>query len=265
MIGAIVGDYVGSAYEFNNTHDYDFEIITLESSITDDSIMTIAVMDAVLQDKPYGDRLWYWGNKYPNPKGAYGGSFAAWLRNKNPQPYNSFGNGSAMRVSAIGWAFDTLGKTLQEAQKSAECTHNHPEGIKGAQAVASAIYHVRNGKSKERLKQYIEKEFGYNLSRKLSDIRPNYRFNESCMQTVPEAIICYLESSGFEDAICLAVSLGGDSDTIACITGSIAEADPACAMPAQVMDAAFSTMPAELQKIVKQFYSKFNLYSYGRF
>jgi ADP-ribosylglycohydrolase len=265
MIGAIVGDYAGSIYEFNNTNDYDFPMITSSSSITDDSIMTIAIMDAILQGKAYGERLRYWGNKYPNPKGGYGGSFAGWLRSDTPKPYNSFGNGSAMRVSPVGWAFPTLKETLLEAQKSAECTHNHKEGIKGAMAVAAAIYQLRNGRSKEFLKQFTEKGFGYNLSRKLSDIRPTYRFNETCQGTVPEAIICYLESCGFEDAIRLAVSLGGDSDTLACITGSIAEADHTCGIPAQVMEAAFSTMPVELQNIVEQFYSKFKLYSHGRF
>jgi ADP-ribosylglycohydrolase len=265
MIGAIAGDYAGSSYEFRNTHNYDFPMVTPDGSITDDSIMTVAVMEAILLGKPYGERLRYWGNKYPNPKGGYGASFAAWLRSDNPKPYRSFGNGSAMRVSPVGWAFETLEETLREAQKSAQCTHNHPEGIKGAMAVASAIYHVRSGKSKEYLKQYVEKVFAYDLSRKLSDIRPAYGFNETCQRTVPEAIACYLESSGFEDAVRLAVSLGGDSDTLACIAGSIAEADPAYQIPQQVVDAAFSTMPAELQHVVEQFYSKFNLYSYGRF
>jgi ADP-ribosylglycohydrolase len=264
MIGAIVGDYVGSAYEFNRTHDYSFPLMTLESSITDDSIMTIAVMDAILQGKPYGERLHYWGNKYPNPKGGYGGSFAVWLRSDNPQPYYSFGNGAAMRVSPIGWAFEDADEMLREAQKSAQCTHNHPEGVKGAMAVAAAIYHVRNGKDKKFLKQYVEKEFGYDLSRKVADIRSTYDFNETCQGTVPEAIICYLESSGFEDAIRLAVSLGGDADTLACITGAIAEAEHTCGMPVQVVEAAFATMPVELQNIVKQFYSKYNLYSYGQ-
>ncbi|MDR3365956.1 MAG: ADP-ribosylglycohydrolase family protein [Prevotellaceae bacterium] len=264
MIGAIVGDYAGSAYEFHSTHDYCFPIITPDSGITDDSIMTVAIMDAILQGKPYGERLRYWGNKYPTPKGGYGGSFAAWLRSEKPQPYNSFGNGSAMRVSPIGWVFEMLKETLREAQKSAQCTHNHSDGIKGAMATAAAIYYVRNGKSKEFLRQYVEKEFGYNLSRTLSDIRPSYGFNESCQGTVPEAIICYLESSGFEDAIRLAVSLGGDSDTLACITGAIAEAGYADGISAQLVEAAFSTMPEELKNIVEQFYSKFNLYSYGK-
>jgi ADP-ribosylglycohydrolase len=179
--------------------------------------------------------------------------FAKWLQSEHPKPCNSYGNGSAMRVSPVGWVFLSLKETLSEAQKSAECTRNHPEGIKGAMAVTSAIYHVHNGKSREFLKQYIEKEFSYDLSRQLSDIRPAYGFNESCQRTVPEAIICYLECPGYEDAIRLAVSLGGD--TLACIAGAIAEADSACIIPAQVMEAAFSTMPAELQNIVEHFYS----------
>jgi ADP-ribosylglycohydrolase len=265
MLGAIIGDYVGSAYEFSNTHDYAFPMITGESSITDDSIMAIAAMDAILQGKPYGERFRYWGNRYPHPKGGYGASFAAWLRSDNPQPYYSFGNGAAMRVSPVGWAFPTLEETLREAQKSAACTHSHPEGIKGAQAVAAAIFLTRSGHNKSSVKRYVEKEFGYNLSRRLSDIRPAYGFNETCQGTVPEAITCYMESSDFEDAIRLAVSLGGDSDTLACITGAIAEADHACRIPVQVMEAAFSTVPAELRVIVEQFYAAFKIYSYGKF
>ncbi|MDH6308106.1 ADP-ribosyl-[dinitrogen reductase] hydrolase [Dysgonomonas sp. PFB1-18] len=260
MLGAIIGDYVGSAYEFDNTNNYSFDLITPESEITDDSILTLAIADAILQGKPYAERLHYWGNKYPNPMGSYGGSFGSWLRSDNPQPYNSWGNGSAMRVSPIGWAFDTLEEVQREAQRSAQCTHNHPEGIKGAMAVASAIFLTRNGESKEYLKHYIEKNFDYNLSRKLAQIRPTYQFYENCMQTVPEAIICYLESNSFEDAIRLAVSLGGDSDTIACITGSIAEATPDCGIPMEVMSAALSTVPSDLKAVFDSFYSKYRLH-----
>jgi ADP-ribosylglycohydrolase len=259
MIGAIIGDYVGSAYEFANTKDYNFPLITPDSDITDDSIMTIAIADAILQGKPYAELMRYWGNKYPNPKGSYGGNFGTWLRNFDTQPYYSFGNGSAMRVSPIGWAFDTLEETQREAQRSAQCTHNHPEGIKGAMAVASAIFLVRNGESKEYLKKYIEKEFYYNLNHKLADIRPSYKFYESCMQTVPEAITCYLESTGFEDAIRLAVSLGGDSDTLACIAGSIAEAEVSCAIPIPLMEAAINTLPDEIKYIIGKFYTKYRL------
>lgn len=259
MIGAIIGDYVGSAYEFHNTKDYSFEMITTQSDITDDSIMSIAIADAILQSKPYAERMRYWGNKYPNPKGAYGGSFSAWLHSSNPQPYNSWGNGAAMRVSPIGWAFSGLEQVLLQAKLSAECTHNHEEGIKGAQATATAIYLTRNGETKQWIKKYIESKFGYNLSFKIADIKESYKFDESCQGTVPPAIVCYLESTSFEDAIRLAVSLGGDSDTLGCITGSIAEANQTYSIPVDIMEAAFKTMPSDLKTIVNRFTDKYKL------
>jgi len=258
MTGAIIGDYVGSAYEFRNTKNYSFEMITSQSEITDDSIMSIAVADAILQSKPYAERMRYWGNRYPQPKGAYGGSFSAWLHSSNPQPYNSWGNGAAMRVSPIGWAFSGLEQVLLQAKLSAECTHNHEEGIKGAQATATAIYLARQGETKQWIKKYIESKFNYNLSFKIADIKESYKFDESCQGTVPPAIVCYLESTSFEDAIRLAVSLGGDSDTLGCITGSIAEADHTYSIPVDIMEAAFSTVPSELKTIVKQFTDKYN-------
>lgn len=259
MIGAIIGDYVGSAYEFHNTKDYHFEMITPVSEITDDSIMSIAIADAILQDKPYAECMRYWGNRYPNPKGAYGGSFSAWLHSNNPQPYNSWGNGSAMRVSPIGWAFDSLEQTLLQAKLSAECTHNHEEGIKGAQATVTAIFLTRQGETRQWIKKYIESKFGYNLGFKIADIKEIYKFDESCQGTVPPAIVCYLESTSFEDAIRLAVSLGGDSDTLGCITGSIAEADLTYSIPADLHDAAFNTMPSDLKNITKQFISRYKV------
>lgn len=257
MIGAIIGDYVGSAYEFHNTKDYSFEMITPQSEITDDSIMSIAIADAILQSKPYAERMRYWGHKYPNPKGAYGGSFSSWLRSNNPQPYNSWGNGAAMRVSPIGWAFSGLEQVLLQAKLSAECTHNHEEGIKGAQATATAIYLTRQGETKQWIKKYIESKFGYNLSFKIADIKESYKFDESCQGTVPPAIVCYLESTSFEDAIRLAVSLGGDSDTLGCITGSIAEANQAYSIPVDIMEAALNTVPSSLKTIVRQFADKY--------
>lgn len=257
MIGAIIGDYVGSAYEFHNTKDYHFDMVTPQSEITDDSIMSIAIADAILQDKPYAERMRYWGNKYPNPKGAYGGSFSAWLHSSNPQPYNSWGNGAAMRVSPIGWAFDSLEQVLLHAKLSAECTHNHEEGIKGAQATAIAIFLARQGETKQWIKKYIESRFGYNLSFKIADIKANYKFDESCQGTVPPAIVCYLESTSFEDAIRLVVSLGGDSDTLGCITGSIAEADQTYSISPNLKDAAFKTVPSDLKGIIMQFISKY--------
>ena len=222
MIGAIIGDFVGSAYEFDRTKDYHFKLITKESDITDDTIMTVAIADAILSDIPYQSAMRYWGNKYPMPKGGYGSAFRKWLRTPDPKPYNSWGNGSAMRVSPIAWAFDDLEKVLAEAKLSAECTHPHPEGIKGAQAIAAAIFLTRQGTSKSDLKNYIEEQFNYDLNFTIEAIRPSYGFDESCQGTIPQSIVCYLESTSFEDTIRLAVSLGGDSDTIACIAGSIA-------------------------------------------
>lgn len=224
MTGAIAGDIIGSVYEFDNIKTTDFPLFTNESDYTDDTIMTVAVADWLLNGGDLAKVMQRYGRKYPYPTGGYGGRFSGWLREKDPLPYNSWGNGSAMRVSAVGWMFDSLEKTLEVAKETAVVTHNHPEGIKGAQATAAAIYLARTGKSKQDIKQYIETAFSYDLGRTCDEIRPFYRFNESCQGTVPEAIIAFLDSSDFEDAIRLAVSLGGDSDTLACITGGIAEA-----------------------------------------
>lgn len=224
MTGAIAGDIIGSVYEFDNIKTTDFPLFTNESDYTDDTIMTVAVADWLLNGGDLAKVMQRYGREYPYPTGGYGGRFSGWLREKDPQPYNSWGNGSAMRVSAVGWMFDSLEKTLEVAKETAVVTHNHPEGIKGAQATAAAIYLARTGKSKQDIKQYIETTFSYDLGRTCDEIRPFYRFNESCQGTVPEAIIAFLDSSDFENAIRLAVSLGGDSDTLACITGGIVEA-----------------------------------------
>ncbi|WP_304249044.1 ADP-ribosylglycohydrolase family protein [Parabacteroides gordonii] len=224
MTGAIAGDIIGSVYEFDNIKTTDFPLFTNESDYTDDTIMTVAVADWLLNGRDLAKVMQRYGREYPYPTGGYGGRFSGWLREKDPLPYNSWGNGSAMRVSAVGWMFDSLEKTLEVAKETAVVTHNHPEGIKGAQATAAAIYLARTGKSKQDIKQYIETTFSYDLGRTCDEIRPFYRFNESCQGTVPEAIIAFLDSSDFENAIRLAVSLGGDSDTLACITGGIAEA-----------------------------------------
>lgn len=224
MTGAIAGDIIGSVYEFDNIKTTDFPLFTNESDYTDDTIMTVAVADWLLNGGDLAKVMQRYGREYPYPTGGYGGRFSGWLREKDPLPYNSWGNGSAMRVSAVGWMFDSLEKTLEVVKETAVVTHNHPEGIKGAQATAAAIYLARTGKSKQDIKQYIETTFSYDLGRTCDEIRPFYRFNESCQGTVPEAIIAFLDSSDFENAIRLAVSLGGDSDTLACITGGIAEA-----------------------------------------
>lgn len=234
MYGAILGDIIGSVYEFDRSPKVkEFPLFNNESQFTDDSVMSIAVADAlmhILDDGIEDDvdikdyimqSLKQWGNKYPCA--GYGIMFNKWLKD-GKDPYNSFGNGSAMRVSSVGWLYDTLEKTRMMARLSAEVTHNHPEGIKGAEATASAIYMARVGYSKEKIKEYIIQEFGYDLSRTCDEIRRNYHHVESCQETVPEAITAFMEGDSFEDVIRTAVSLGGDCDTLTCIAGGIAEA-----------------------------------------
>lgn len=254
MTGAIAGDIIGSVYEFDNIKTTDFPLFTNESDYTDDTIMTVAVADWLLNGGDLAKVMQRYGREYPYPTGGYGGRFSGWLREKDPLPYNSWGNGSAMRVSAVGWMFDSLEKTLEVAKETAIVTHNHPEGIKGAQATAAAIYLARTGKSKQDIKQYIETTFSYDLGRTCDEIRPFYRFNESCQGTVPEAIIAFLDSSDFENAIRLAVSLGGDSDTLACITGGIAEAF--YGIPEDIERQVYDKLPGTFQKVIKEFKNK---------
>lgn len=254
MTGAIAGDIIGSVYEFDNIKTTDFPLFTNESDYTDDTIMTVAVADWLLNGGDLAKVMQRYGREYPHPTGGYGGRFSGWLREKDPLPYNSWGNGSAMRVSAVGWMFDSLEKTLEVAKETAIVTHNHPEGIKGAQATAAAIYLARTGKSKQDIKLYIETTFSYDLGRTCDEIRPFYRFNESCQGTVPEAIIAFLDSSDFENAIRLAVSLGGDSDTLACITGGIAEAF--YGIPEDIKRQVYDKLPGTFQKVIKEFKNK---------
>lgn len=233
MYGAILGDIIGNPFEFDRgDKTKNFKLFSRRSHFTDDSVMTLAVCEALLKvgqdatvkeiEEAVTKTMQAWGRRYPHA--GYGGYFSQWLRLKHPQPYNSFGNGSAMRVSAVGWLYDSIERTRTVAKAVTQITHNHPEGIKGAQATASAIYLARNGASKQEIKEYIEKEFHYDLNRTLNEIRPTYHMDETCQKTVPEAIIAFLESKDFEDAIRNAVSLGGDTDTLGAITGSIAEA-----------------------------------------
>lgn len=233
MYGAILGDIIGSPFEFDRgDKTKDFKLFSRRSHFTDDSVMTLAVCEALLkvgQDATVKEiedavisSMQSWGRRYPHA--GYGGYFRRWLTACHPEPYNSFGNGSAMRVSAVGWLYDSLENTRTVAKATANVTHNHPEGIKGAEATASAIFMARNGSSKEEIKKYIENEFHYDLNRTLDEIRPSYHMDETCQKTVPEAIIAFLEATDFEDAIRNAVSLGGDTDTLGAITGSIAEA-----------------------------------------
>ncbi len=222
MFGAIVGDIIGSVYEVHPIKTTDFPLFSPHSRFTDDSVLTVAVADALLQGAAYADTFKAYFVRYPNA--GYGKSFLSWATGSSSGPYNSWGNGSAMRVSPVGYACNSLESVLEEARRSAEVTHNHPEGIKGAQATACAVFLARTGQSKPFIKDYIETTFGYDLSQSLDAIRPSYRFDVSCQGTVPQAIMAFLEAEHYEDAIRKAISLGGDSDTLACIAGAIAEA-----------------------------------------
>jgi len=221
MLGAIIGDIIGSRFEKNNIKSKDFQLFNNKSRFTDDTVLTIAIANSILNDVEYSKSVKHYGKKYP--LAGYGKSFKKWLAGSTIGPYNSWGNGSAMRVSPIGYAYETEYQILEEAKKSAEITHNHEEGIKGAQSIAMSIFLAKNGKSKKEIKDYIQNKFGYDLNRTIDEIRPVYKFDVSCQGSVPESIIAFLESENFEDTIRTAISIGGDSDTIACMAGSIAE------------------------------------------
>jgi ADP-ribosylglycohydrolase len=253
IIGAVAGDIIGSVYEFHNIKTVKFDLFCPRSEFTDDSVLTLATMDVLMNQKNYTEAYQLFGRKYPN---SYGHGFYSWIRSENPEPYNSWGNGSAMRVSPVGWYGGSLDEVMAEAQRSAEVTHNHPEGIKGAQSAAAAIYMARTGKTKAEIKKFITDTFDYDLDRKIDDIRPDYQFNESCQGTVPEAIIAFLESTDFENAIRLAISIGGDSDTIACITGGIAEAYYKT-IPENIVENVLRILPEELVRIVEEFSMKY--------
>ena len=253
IVGAIAGDIIGSIYEFNSTKNVDFLLLSESSVYTDDTVMTVANADWLLSGDALKGVMLDYGNRYA---AGYGGWFFSWLWSENPQPYNSWGNGSAMRVSPVGWAFETLEETLEAAKKSAEVTHDHPEGIKGAQATAACIYWARKGKTKQQIKEYVESLFGYDLSRTCDEIRPTYEFEPSCQKTVPESIIAFLESTDFESAIRLAVSLGGDADTMGSITGGIAEAFYG-GVPEHIRKEVLKRLPDEFIEVMEKFYQKY--------
>lgn len=230
MLGALVGDIIGSTYEFYNTKRMDFDLFEKRSTFTDDSVMTLAVAKWLIEDEAHTIHYLIYcmqelGNNYP--EAGYGGRFCIWLEEDNPQPYNSWGNGAGMRVSPVGLYAKTLDEALALAALTASVSHNHPEGVKGAQAIAASVFLCKQGKTKREIKEYIESTFDYNLHRTIDEIRPRYGFEESCQRSVPEAIIAFLEGNSFEEVIRLAISLGGDSDTIGAMAGSIA----ACMYP----------------------------------
>ena len=272
----MIGDIAGSKYEFNNTFDYDFEMFGKGCDFTDDTICTMAVADAILNGRSYQESLLDWCRRYPSPKGAYGGRFAGWIHSLDPQPYNSFGNGSAMRVSPVAWLFDNLSQVLEEAEKTALPTHNHPEGIKGAKAVAHAIWHFRKSRFSEKSKDSENEETkglknenakaskdenetiqGFmSIARSYYEdfdtrVYPKGKFDETCMDAVPLSFYLLSQASSFEDAIRLAISHGGDSDTIGAIVGSIAEAR--FGIPQEMKEKALSYLPDDMKDIWKQF------------
>lgn len=268
MLGAMIGDIVGSKYEFNNTFDYDFEMFGEGCDFTDDTICTVAIADAILNGRSYQESLLDWCRRYPSPKGAYGGRFAGWIRSFDPQPYNSFGNGSAMRVSPVAWLFDDLSQVLEEAEKTALPTHNHPEGIKGAKAVAHAIWHFRKSRFSEESKDSENEETkglknenakaskdenetiqGFmSIARSYYEdfdtrVYPKGKFDETCMDAVPLSFYLLSQASSFEDAIRLTISHGGDSDTIGAIVG----------IPQEMKEKALSYLPDDMTRIYQQF------------
>lgn len=270
MIGAIIGDVIGSVFEWHNTKTTDFELFSRESRFTDDTVMTVAIADALLSKqsdrnlikdeiesrKVYSGKLRQYGHRYPGA--GYGSMFNNWLASNTQKPYKSYGNGSAMRVSPIGFAANSIEEVLRESKRSARVTHNHREGIKGAQAVAVAVFMAKNGKGKKDIKDSIESMFKYNLNRKLDDIRITYKFDSSCQGSVPESIIAFLESEDFEDAIRKAISLGGDSDTIACITGGIAQAFYK-KIPTTIINDTMFRLDIGLKTIIKEFNQKYKV------
>ena len=222
MLGAIAGDLIGSVYEHHPIKTTDFPLFQPRSRFTDDSVLTVAVADALLTGRSYRDAVRDWGRRYP--RAGYGGAFFQWLFAADPQPYHSGGNGAAMRVSPVGWAFASEDEVLRQARLTAAITHDHSEGIKGAQATALAVYLARTGADKATIRTRIQTRFGYDVTGTVAALRPGYAFDVSCQGTVPAAVVAFLDADSYEDTVRNAVSLGGDSDTLACIAGGIAEA-----------------------------------------
>jgi ADP-ribosylglycohydrolase len=253
MIGAIAGDIIGSVHEGAGTKTKQFDLFGPYHRFTDDTVLTVAVADWLLNDSDLVDVLHDYFHRYP--QAGYGGSFIQWAGHRRRDPYNSWGNGSAMRVSPVGFAFDSMQEVLDQAKRTASVTHNHSEGIRGAQATAAAIYLARTGNEKPAIKEFIETEFSYGLSETLDEIREGYQFDVSCQGSVPQSIIAFLEADDYEDAIRNAISLGGDADTMACIAGGIAEAY--WEVPEQIAQQAMGKLDQELQTVVEIFQDRF--------
>lgn len=256
MLGAIAGDIIGSVYENLRTKRKDVRLFTPMSTFTDDTVLTVAVADAILTSRDYGPVIKSYARRHPLR--GYGPRFLLWMASPGAEPYNSFGNGSAMRVSPVAHAFDTEEDVLAEAERSAACTHNHPEGIKGAQATALAVFLARTGASRDAIRSRISAEFSYDLSRSIEEIRPGYRFDMTCQGSVPEAIVAFLDSTSFEDAIRNAVSLGGDADTQAAIAGAIAEAHYG-GIPGDILEKVRKKLPAAMWNVVSAFTKRFGM------
>jgi ADP-ribosylglycohydrolase len=250
MLGAIAGDVIGSVHEHTRTKTKDFPLFTPASTFTDDTVLTVAVAEALLHRRDYVDVLHDYFHLYPNA--GYGGTFMLWATTRRREPYQSWGNGSAMRVSPVAYVGTTLEEVLAEAKRCAEITHNHEQGIRGAQATAAAIFLARTGNSKEQIRQYIEERFDYFLDETLNELRPTYHFDVSCQGSVPQSIIAFLESTGYEDAVRNAISLGGDADTMACIAGAIAEAYYG-GVPAAIAEAVLERLDDRLRHVVRDF------------
>jgi ADP-ribosylglycohydrolase len=256
MLGVIAGDIIGSVYERVPIKTTDFPLFQQHSKFTDDTVMTVATASAILDGRPYGRTYRELARRYPDA--GYGESFYNWMQSDSDEPYNSWGNGSGMRVAPVGFAFNSVQTVLREARLSAAPTHNHPEGVKGAQAIAYAVYSARTGSTKKQIRDGIARRFGYDVKRSLDEIRERYTFDVSCQGSVPEAILAFLESENFEHAIRLAVSLGGDSDTLAAMAGGIAHAFYRT-IPPEIADEALGRLPIELADVVRTFERRFQI------
>ncbi|MBI5243366.1 MAG: ADP-ribosylglycohydrolase family protein [Elusimicrobia bacterium] len=256
MLGAIAGDIIGSVFEGEGLKRADFDLFSPFSTFTDDTVLTVAVADCILNDRPYAETFKRYVREHPER--GYGGRFLEWAASSSMAPINSFGNGSAMRASPAGFAFSDEAAVLAEARRSAEVTYDHPEGVKGAQAVALAVFLARTSKDKKLIKAEVERRFGYDLTRSLDQIRPGYRFDATCQGSVPESILAFIESSGFEDAVRKAVSLGGDADTMACIAGGIAQAYYG-SVPEPIAQEALMRLPPRFRDILEAFNAKYGL------